>query len=69
MVSLSEVESMIVSQIPDARVMVQDLGGGDHLDAIVISEAFKGQNLIKQHQMVYAALTEHMASEAIHALA
>ena len=69
MVSLNQVESMIQSHLPDAQVMVQDLGGGDHLEAIVVSEAFKGLSRIKQHQMVYSALKAEMASEAIHALA
>ncbi|MEY3825720.1 MAG: hypothetical protein RLZZ148_532, partial [Cyanobacteriota bacterium] len=41
MVNLKVVEEMIQSQMPDAEVMVRDLtGGGDHLEAIVISESF-----------------------------
>lgn len=70
MIPLAQVETLIKTQIPDAQVKVQDLtGGGDHLEAIVISPAFEGQTRVKQHQMVYAALQEAMASEAIHALA
>lgn len=70
MVSLNQVKSTIQSHLPDAQVMVQDLtGGGDHLEAIVISSSFAGQSRVKQHQMVYAALKAEMASEAIHALA
>lgn len=70
MVNLKQVEAMIQTQIPDAEVMVRDLtGGGDHLEAIVISPAFEGKTKVKQHQMVYGALKEAMASEAIHALA
>lgn len=64
-----QVEAMIKSQLPDAQVMVQDLGGGDHLQAIVISSEFEGKTLVKQHQLVYAAVQEAMATEAIHALA
>ncbi|PSF38002.1 BolA family transcriptional regulator [Aphanothece hegewaldii CCALA 016] len=61
---------MIQTQLPDAEVMVRDLtGGGDHLEAIVISAAFEGKTRVKQHQMVYGALQDAMASEAIHALA
>lgn len=69
MYSPQQVEAMIKSQLPDAQVMVQDLGGGDHLQAIVISSEFEGKTLVKQHQLVYAAVQEAMATEAIHALA
>lgn len=69
MVTLDQVEAMIQSELPDAFVKVEDLGGGDHLQAIVVSPAFEGQTLVKQHQMVYKAVKEAMATEAIHALA
>ncbi|NEP39519.1 MAG: BolA family transcriptional regulator [Okeania sp. SIO2H7] len=68
--NLEEVESMIKAELPDAQVQVQDLsGGGDHLQATVVSSQFEGKTRVKQHQMVYAAVQEPMASEAIHALA
>lgn len=68
--NLKQVEQMIQSQLPDAEVMVRDLtGGGDHLEAIVISAAFEGKTRVRQHQMVYQALQDAMATEAIHALA
>ena len=35
----------------------------------VISNEFIGLSLVKQHQLVYSALKEELASEAIHALA
>lgn len=70
MISLREVENRIKNQLPDAQVMVNDLtGGGDHLEAIVISCEFEGKTKVKQHQLVYSALSEEMATEAIHALA
>lgn len=70
MINLKEVENRIKSQLPDAQVMVKDLtGGGDHLEAVVISSAFIGKTKVKQHQLVYGALQAEMASEAIHALA
>lgn len=70
MVTLNQVETMIKAQLPDAEVIVNDLtGGGDHLEAVVVSSAFIGQTRVKQHQLVYGALKEAMASEAIHALA
>ena len=68
--NLQQVEAMIKDKLPDAQVQVQDLtGGGDHLQAIVVSSEFEGKTLVKQHQMVYAAVQEQMASNTIHALA
>ncbi|AMW27050.1 MULTISPECIES: BolA family protein [Arthrospira] len=69
MITLSQVEAMIKSELPDAVVKVEDLGGGDHLQAVVVSPLFEGKTLVKQHQMVYKAVREAMATEAIHALA
>ena len=70
MISLKQVEAMIKAQLPDAQVIVRDLtGGGDHLEAIVVSAQFAGKTRVKQHQLVYGSLQEAMASEAIHALA
>lgn len=70
MISPEQVEALIKAEIPDAQVQVQDLtGGGDHLQAIVISSQFEGKSLVKQHQLVYGALNQAMATEAIHALA
>jgi acid stress-induced BolA-like protein IbaG/YrbA len=70
MVTLNQVETMIKSQLPDAEVIVRDMtGGGDHLEAVVVSAEFFGKSRVKQHQMVYDALKAAMDSEAIHALA
>lgn len=70
MISLEQVKTMIKAQLPDAEVVVKDLtGGGDHLEAIVISSEFEGKTKVKQHQLVYSSLNEALTSEAIHALA
>jgi acid stress-induced BolA-like protein IbaG/YrbA len=70
MISLQQVEALIKAGIPDAQVQVQDLtGGGDHLQAIVVSSQFEGKSLVKQHQLVYGAVRQAMDTEAIHALA
>lgn len=70
MIDLKEVQTRIKTKLPDAEVIVRDLtGGGDHLEAIVVSGEFAGITRVKQHQLVYSALQEAMASEAIHALA
>ena len=70
MVQPAAVEAAIQRAIPDASVTVEDLtGGGDHLQVSVISAAFDGLSRIRQHQLVYGALQQELASEAIHALA
>jgi uncharacterized surface protein with fasciclin (FAS1) repeats len=44
-------------------------GAGDHLQVKVVSSAFAGCSRVQQHQLVYRALRQELASEAIHALA
>ena len=63
-----EIEALILSGIPDAKVEIVDLAGdGDHYEARVISETFRGQPRVKQHQRVYQALGGRMGNE-LHAL-
>jgi stress-induced morphogen len=63
-----EIETLIRDGIPDARVEIVDLAGdGDHYEARVISESFRGEPRVKQHQRVYAALGGRMGNE-LHAL-
>ena len=63
-----QIETMIREAIPDARVEIVDLAGdGDHYEARVISESFRGQPRVKQHQRVYASLGGRMGNE-LHAL-
>lgn len=70
MVQPDQVRQAIQLALPDAAVEVEDLtGGGDHLQVRVVSTAFVGQSRVQQHQMVYRALKQELASEAIHALA
>ena len=65
----NEIEALIKTALPDARVTVEDLAGdGDHYAATVVSEQFRGLNRVKQHQIVYAALSGRMGGE-LHALA
>lgn len=60
---------LITSQLPDARVALEDLtGGGDHWRATVVSSAFTSQGRVTRHRMVYAALGDAMRGP-IHALA
>ena len=69
MTTKSEVINLIKQKIADSEVFVENLKGDDHLQVRVISAEFNGLSLVKQHQLVYSALKEELASEAIHALA
>ena len=69
MITKTKVVSLITNKLPDAQVTVENLKGNDHLQVTVISSKFNGLSLVKQHQLVYSALKEELASEAIHALA
>lgn len=65
----SEIEALIKSALPDARITIEDLAGdNDHFAATVISEAFRGMPRVRQHQLVYNALQGRMGGE-LHALA
>ena len=69
MTTKHEVINLIKQKIADSEVLVETLKGNDHLQVTVISSVFNGLSLVKQHQLVYSALKEELASEAIHALA
>ena len=69
MITKEEVIKLITKKLPNSEVLVENLKGNDHLQVTVISSEFKGLSLVKQHQIVYSALKEQLASEAIHALA
>jgi stress-induced morphogen len=63
-----QIETLIREGIPDARVEIVDLAGdGDHYEARVVSESFRGLPLVRQHQRVYQALGGRMGTE-LHAL-
>jgi acid stress-induced BolA-like protein IbaG/YrbA len=69
MLSLSDVKTAIEAALPGADVEVTDLGGGDHLKAVVVASQFEGKSLVQQHQLVYGAVRADMDSGVIHALA
>ena len=59
---------MIERALPGAHVEVRDTtGGGDHFEALVVSENFEGKGLIERHQAVYGALGDAMRAR-VHAL-
>ena len=64
-----DIKKLIQEAIPDAKVTIRDLAGdGDHYAAEVVSESFRGESRVQQHQMVYEALKGNMGG-VLHALA
>jgi stress-induced morphogen len=62
------VQKLIISGIPDAEVIVEDMTGTkDHLAITVISDAFEGKMLFQQHQMLMNLLREELKTR-IHAV-
>ena len=43
-------------------------GDGRHFEAVVVSSAFEGKPVLKQHRLVYAALGDRFDTETVHAL-
>ena len=69
MITKEKVINLIAKKLPTAQVLVENIKGNDHLQVTVIANEFNGLSLVKQHKLVYSALKEELASEAIHALA
>lgn len=63
-----EIKKVIEEAVPQSTAHVLDPNNdGQHFQAIVVSPTFEGMMLVKQHQMVMAALKEAFV-EAVHAL-
>jgi acid stress-induced BolA-like protein IbaG/YrbA len=65
MITPEQIESYIRTGLEGAQVRVT--GDGEHFEALVVSEAFRGKSRVQRHQLVYAALGDRMRAE-IHAL-
>ncbi len=60
---------MLRETMPDARVAVRDMTGTmDHLEVLVVSQAFAGVSPLDRHRMVERALAPARADGRIHAL-
>jgi stress-induced morphogen len=63
-----ELKRIIESGFPGALVEVRDMTeGGDHFEALIVSDSFEGKSLIQRHQQVYAAVGDAMKAR-VHAL-
>jgi acid stress-induced BolA-like protein IbaG/YrbA len=65
MVTPDSIKASIAAGIECTTVEVA--GDGQHFEALVVSEAFRGLPRLARHRLVYAALGDRMRAE-IHAL-
>ena len=63
---LGELKHLIAAGLETTFLEVR--GDGRHFEAVVVSRAFEGKPMLKQHRLVYAALGDRFDTEAVHAL-
>lgn len=66
MLSATQLESYIKEGLACDYIKVQG-DDGTHFEAVIVSPAFAGKNMVQQHQLVYGVLGDRMRAE-IHAL-
>ena len=65
--TLQDIQQRIEAAIPDSTAHILDpMNDGQHLQALVISPAFEGLPVFKQHQMVMAAIKDIF--QTVHAM-
>tara|TARA_B100000963_G_scaffold335486_1_gene329654 strand:+ start:175 stop:405 length:231 start_codon:yes stop_codon:yes gene_type:complete len=66
--SIDEIKSLIIEDIPDASIEIKDLmGDNNHYSATIKSSKFNNLSKIEQHKLVYKSLKGKMGNE-LHAL-
>ena len=63
---VEEVKRLIQAGLPDCEVMVS--GDGSHFEATVVGEVFAGKTPVQKQQLVYATVSDRIASGELHAL-
>ncbi|MBP7190123.1 MAG: BolA family transcriptional regulator [Rickettsiaceae bacterium] len=67
-VTIDELQTIIMSKFPDAKVKITDLvGDGDHYSLEIVDKAFADKTIIAQHRMVKDALSELLKTR-LHAI-
>lgn len=66
--TLNEIKERIEKNLETTHVQIIDLGGGDHIRAVVVSPRFEGLPLIRQHKLVLDLFTAEINSNEVHAL-
>ena len=62
----ASVQALLEAHLTDCQFHVQ--GEGSHYDIAAIGEVFDGLRPVKKQQLVYAALSDHIADGSIHAV-
>lgn len=65
---LEDIQARIKDTLENAQVEVNDMGGGDHIHAIIISASFREKSLLEQHRMILSLFQKEIDSNDIHAL-
>ena len=60
------VKTLLESHLENCEVQVQ--GEGNHYDITAVGALFDGLRPVKKQQLVYAALSDHIADGTIHAV-
>jgi len=69
MITKEDLTTYVQRSLTDAQVSVTDRTGTmDHFNIQVVSDFFKGKNLLDRHRMIYQALNEPMKDGRIHAV-
>lgn len=63
---VADIQALLQQSLADCDITVN--GEGSHIDVTVVGDVFVGLRAVKKQQLVYAALNEHIASGAIHAV-
>jgi acid stress-induced BolA-like protein IbaG/YrbA len=66
MMTKEMIRDLIAAQIDCSHIDVRG-DDGAHFEATIVAPAFEGKSRVARHQLIYAALGDHMR-EAIHAL-
>lgn len=66
--TLDEIKARIEQNLKTTHVQIIDLGGGDHIRAVVVSPQFAGLPLLRQHKLVLDLFTAEINSNEVHAL-
>jgi len=66
---VEKLREAIARALPEAQIDVRAAGPG-HFGISVVSEAFRGKSRVRQHQLVYAAISDLMsgALAPVHAI-
>ncbi|MGM0520623.1 MAG: BolA family protein [Pseudomonadota bacterium] len=62
----SEVKALLESRLDGCQFHIQ--GEGCNFQVVAVGEAFEGLSPVKRQQLVYAALSDEIASGALHAI-